>query len=66
MRDFFHYDHLRLRYDPFPIGLARPLMDPADYRELLAAVKARGLEKRGLVSDEEFRRLAAPVAASQG
>lgn len=37
MKDFFHYDHLRLRYDPFPIGLARPLMDPADYRELLAA-----------------------------
>jgi len=37
MKDFFRYDHLRLRYDPFPIGLARPLMDPADYRALLAA-----------------------------
>lgn len=41
MRDFFRYDHLRLRYDPFPIGLARPLMDPADYRELLAAWPSR-------------------------
>jgi hypothetical protein len=41
MRDFFHYDHLRLRYDPFPIGLARPLMEPADYRTLLAAWPAQ-------------------------
>lgn len=37
MRDFFRYDRLQLRYDPFPIGLVRPLMDAADYRELLAA-----------------------------
>lgn len=41
MKDFFHYDHLRLRYDPFPIGLARPLMDPADYRALLSAWPSR-------------------------
>lgn len=37
MRDFFRYDHLRFRYEPYPIGLARPLMDPADYRQLVAA-----------------------------
>jgi hypothetical protein len=32
---FFSYDHLKLRYAPFPIGLARPLMDDSLYPELL-------------------------------
>lgn len=32
---YISYDHLTLRYDPFPIGLARPLMDESLYRELL-------------------------------
>ena len=32
-------------------------------RELLTAVKARGVEKHGLVSDDEFRALAATVVA---
>ena len=29
---FFTYEHLKFRYDPFPIGLARPLMDEGTYR----------------------------------
>jgi hypothetical protein len=33
---FFTYDHLVLRYEPFPIGLAKPLMEPGLYQELLA------------------------------
>jgi hypothetical protein len=32
---YFSYDHLQLRYEPFPIGIARPLMDDALYGELL-------------------------------
>jgi hypothetical protein len=32
---YFSYDHLRFRYEPFPIGLARPLMDESLYEELL-------------------------------
>ena len=32
---YFSCDHLKLRYDPFPICLARPLMDNSLYRELL-------------------------------
>ena len=28
----FSLEHLRLRYEPFPIGLARPILEPADYR----------------------------------
>ena len=32
---YFSFDHLKLRYDPFPIGLAKPLMDASLYRELL-------------------------------
>ena len=31
----FRYDSLQFRYEPFPIGLARPLMDEAHYREML-------------------------------
>lgn len=36
----FDYRHLQLRYEPFPIGLARPLMDPALYEALLDAYPA--------------------------
>lgn len=32
----FHLDRLELRYEPFPIGLARPVFSDADYAELLA------------------------------
>ena len=32
----FSYDHLDLRYEPFPIGLAKPLVDQARYDEMLA------------------------------
>jgi hypothetical protein len=32
---YFSYDHLRFRYEPFPIGLARPLMDQGLYEALL-------------------------------
>ena len=34
---FFNYDHLQFRYEPFPIGLAKPLMEGPGYREMLAA-----------------------------
>lgn len=33
---YFSYDNLRFRYEPFPIGIARPLMDETIYKELLA------------------------------
>ena len=29
------YDHLMLRYEPFPIGLAKPVMDRSNYEELV-------------------------------
>ncbi len=32
---FFNFDHLELRYDPFPIGCARPFMDESTYRDLV-------------------------------
>jgi hypothetical protein len=32
----FNYDHLELRYDPFPIGLAKPLVEADRYAEMLA------------------------------
>ena len=32
---FFSYDHLKFRYKPFPIGLAKPLMEEDTYRALL-------------------------------
>ena len=32
---YFSYDHLQLRYEPFPIGLARPLMEENLYKELV-------------------------------
>lgn len=33
---YFSYDHLEFRYEPFPIGLAKPLIAPDQYREFLA------------------------------
>ncbi len=32
----FRYENLTLRYDPFPIGLVKPLLDETTYRELVA------------------------------
>ena len=32
---FFSYDHLTFRYEPFPIGLAKPLMAESIYQEFL-------------------------------
>ncbi|MEB2346818.1 MAG: hypothetical protein OZ948_19030 [Deltaproteobacteria bacterium] len=40
-RPFFRWDHLQLRYEPFPIGIARPVMEPALYRELVEAFPDR-------------------------
>jgi hypothetical protein len=34
---YFRYEDLRFRYEPYPIGYAKPIMDPATYRELVAA-----------------------------
>jgi hypothetical protein len=34
---YFNYDHLEFRYEPFPIGLAKPLIEPGLYREFLAS-----------------------------
>lgn len=36
-RSFFDFSNLELRYDPFPIGLAKPVMDEALYGELVAS-----------------------------
>lgn len=33
---YFNYDHLEFRYAPFPIGLARPLIEPGLYRQFMA------------------------------
>lgn len=32
---FFSYDHLDFKYEPFPIGLAKPLMDESTYQTLV-------------------------------
>ena len=42
-KDFFLYDHLRFRYEPFPIGIAKPLMDEAVYQELLKSYPPQGI-----------------------
>ena len=34
---YLNYDHLTLRYEPFPIGLAKPVMEPALYDRMVAA-----------------------------
>lgn len=40
---YFSYDSLALRYEPFPIGVARPLMEEALYRDFVAAFPPREL-----------------------
>jgi len=42
---FFTFDQLHLRYDPFPIGVARPLMEPDTYRKLVDSYPALDLFK---------------------
>ena len=37
----FNFDQLKFRYEPFPIGLARPLMDEGLYREFVQAFPAK-------------------------
>lgn len=37
---FFSFDNLALRYDPFPIGVARPLMAPDLYAQLVESYPA--------------------------
>jgi len=32
---YFSYAHARFRYEPYPIGLVRPVMDESSYRKLL-------------------------------
>lgn len=32
---YFSYEHLQMRYEPFPIGVARPVMEESLYRDLL-------------------------------
>ena len=48
---YFNYDHLEFRYEPFPIGLAKPLIEPSLYKEMLAGYPDREwfmyLEKLG-------------------
>jgi len=48
---YFNYDHLEFRYEPYPIGLAKPLIEPDLYREMLAGYPDREwfmyLEKLG-------------------
>jgi hypothetical protein len=39
----FSYANLALRYDPFPIGLAKPLVDAAVYDEMVASYPDRDL-----------------------
>jgi len=37
---YFLYDQLKFRYEPFPIGLAKPVMDQSTYRELVDSYPA--------------------------
>jgi hypothetical protein len=40
---FFDYEHLQFRYEPFPIGLAKPLTDEGTYRQMLESYPEREL-----------------------
>jgi hypothetical protein len=40
---FFSYDHLQFRYEPFPIGLAKPLIEDRTYREMLSSYPEKEL-----------------------
>jgi hypothetical protein len=42
---YFNYDHLKFRYDPYPIGLAKPLMEEELYRQFLSCWPDTGLFK---------------------
>ncbi len=42
---YFNYEHLKFRYDPFPIGLAKPLMEDDLYQQFLAVWPDRDLFK---------------------
>lgn len=48
---YFNYDNLEFRYEPYPIGLAKPLIDADLYKEILASYPSREwfmyLEKLG-------------------
>ena len=35
--ELFSYDHLQFRYEPFPIGIAKPAIADDLYRELVAS-----------------------------
>lgn len=39
----FSFEHLDLRYEPFPIGCARPIMDAATYDELVDSFPSQDL-----------------------
>lgn len=39
----FSFDRLQFRYEPFPIGVARPLMDAGLYREFVDEFPTVGL-----------------------
>ena len=36
---YFSYDNLKFRYEPFPIGLAKPLMEESAYEEFVENFK---------------------------
>ena len=38
---YFNFDNLQFRYSPYPIGIAKPLMDSGLYREMLASYPDR-------------------------
>ena len=39
----FSYENLRFRYEPFPIGLAKPVMEDGLYQQLVAAYPTRDM-----------------------
>jgi hypothetical protein len=64
---FFTYEHLKFRYDPFPIGLARPLMDEGTYRTFVENFPPLDIFKSFAVMGKEGQldlgyRYASPVA----
>lgn len=53
-------DSIRIKGEELGLDLA-----PSAYRDLLAAVKQRSAQKRGLVSDEEFRDMVATISTEE-
>jgi hypothetical protein len=41
--NMFSYEHLNFRYEPFPIGLAKPVMEDGLYRQLVDAYPTRDM-----------------------